>query len=252
MADAYQTIVDKLKTNLHRSFALLGFDIIRKRPEEPELPVTGTFPPHDEWLSLGQPEHYFIHDGYRHRSEAIYFADTQNTDQWQKEVYRFAREVFDQKHLTAVCDVGCGSAYKLITYFRGANVVGLDVAKTCEWLKTKYPRQTWMELDFKTTPQLSADLVIAADVIEHVLDPNELLSYIASLNPKYVVLSTPDRNLLRSGTHSGPPHNPAHIREWSFSQFEAYIGSRFHVLEHFVSNSAQATQCLLCAPRRTE
>jgi hypothetical protein len=250
MANAYQTIPNKLKTNLHKSLGLVGFDIVRKRQEEAELPITGTFPPHGEWLSVGEAEHYYIHDGYRHRSESSYYDDTENTDMWQKEVYRFAREAFDQKRLTSVCDIGCGSASKLITYFRGTNFVGLDVAATCEWLKTKYPHLTWMELDFKTTPRLSADLVICADVIEHVLDPNELLSYIALLNPRYVVLSTPDRNLLRTGTHNGPPHNPAHIREWSFAQFEAYIGSLFRVLEHFISNSAQATQYLLCTTRQ--
>jgi hypothetical protein len=46
-------------------------------------------------------------------------------------------------------------------------------------------------------------------------------------------------------------HNPAHFREWSFVEFEAYVRSHFDILEHFISNSAQATQCILCSPRRT-
>lgn len=249
MAKTPQTVINRLKLALHRAFDVFGFDIVRVRRNGPEPPVTGTFPPHKEYFSIGLPENYFIRDGYRHRSEASYFDDTECTDQWQREVYRFAREVFDQKHLTTVCDIGCGSATKLVRYFAGCNIIGLDVPKTCEWLRRKYPNLSWMELDFKNAPSLRADLVIAADVIEHVLDPDELLEYIASLDPKYVVLSTPDRNLLGAGTHDGPPHNPTHIREWSFAEFEAYAGNRFQVLEHFISNRAQATQCLLCAPR---
>ena len=144
--------------------------------------------------------------------------------------------------------MGYASGYKLLKHFRDRSVIGVDVAKTCAWLKKKYPHQTWMELDFKDPTSLQADLIIAADVIEHLSDPDELLSYLANIKLKYVILSTPDRNLLRAGTHNGPPRNPAHVREWNFSEFEAYVASRFHVLEHFISNSAQGTQCLLCTP----
>jgi len=72
------------------------------------------------------------------------------------------------------------------------------------------------------------------------------------LNSKYILFSTVERNLLRVGTHNGPPMNPTHVREWNFAEFDAYISSRFEVLEHFISNSAQATQCLLCTPRRID
>jgi hypothetical protein len=128
-------------------------------------------------------------------------------------------------------------------------MIGLDVTETCVWLKKRYPHLTWMELDFKNPPTLQADLIIASDVIEHLLDPDDLMSYLEAIHPGYVVLSTPDRNLLRAGTHNGPPRNPAHTREWSFAEFEAYIASRFRVLEHFISNGAQGTQCLLCTLR---
>jgi hypothetical protein len=232
-----------LKNAVRACFALLGFQITRIKDESP---IIGTFPPHTTYTQIGNPESYFIRQGYCHRNEAIYFDDTENADQSQKEVYRFAREVFDQHNLKTVCDVGCGSAYKLIRYFGDCHPVGMDVARTCKWLRNKYPSHAWIEADFKVAPTLNPDLVIAADVIEHLVDPDALLSYIAALNPKYVVLSTPDRNLLGTGCYNGPPHNPAHIREWSFVELEAYLSIRFKVLEHFISNGAQGTQCLLC------
>jgi hypothetical protein len=246
------TTGDTLILLVHKCIRAFGFDIVRIRQKSAEVQITGSFPPRGEYLIVGKAENHFIHDGYEHRRQAIYYDDTENTKEWQQEVYRFAREVFDQKKLEAVCDIGCGSAYKLVKYFKGLHTIGLDVRQTCEWLTRKYPHLTWMELDFKAIPAIRPDLVIASDVIEHLLDPDELIRYILKRDPKYVVFSTPDRNLLRVGTHNGPPHNPAHIREWNFVEFEAYIASRFQILEHFISNRVQATQCLLCAPLRAE
>jgi len=240
---------DALKLGLHRAFRALGFDIAWSHHRGPEPPVSGTFAPHEQYFLVGKAENYFIHDGYKHRTEINYFNDTSCTDEWQREVYRFAREIFDAKGLSRVCDVGCGSAFKLLRCFADCDIVGFDVKTTCEWLRSRYPAYSWFELDFKTAPPVRGDLVIASDVIEHVLYPEELLSYILALDPKYIVLSTPDRNLLGAGTHDGPPRNPTHVREWSYAELQAYIGSHFKVLEHFISNGSQSTQCLLCAPR---
>lgn len=238
------------KRGLRKSFRALGYDVAWSLEIGPESRVFGTFPPHEQYFSTGKAENYFIHDGYKHRLEVSYFNDTGYTDEWQREVYRFAREVYDEKHLRKVSDVGCGSAFKLLRYFGNCDIVGFDVKATCEWLTKKYPGHSWIELDFKKPPPLQTDLVIAADVIEHLLYPEELLSYILALTPQYVIFSTPDRNLLNAGTHNGPPINPAHIREWSYAEFQAFIGSRFRILEHFISNTSQATQCLLCVPLR--
>jgi hypothetical protein len=78
-------------------------------------------------------------------------------------------------------------------------------------------------------------------IIEQVLEPDDLLSYLLAVNPRYIVISTPDRNLLRAGTHNGPPRNPSHVREWNFAKFEAIVASRFQILEHFSSSSTQRT-----------
>jgi len=245
-----QILKEKLKRSLHKSFTVKGFNIAWDLHIHRESRVSGTFPPHEKYCLTGQAGNYFIHDGYQSRAEATYFDDTGNADEWQREVYRFAREVFDERRLQKVCDIGCGSAFKLLRNFAGCDIAGFDVQATCEWLGRKYPGHSWIELDFNAPSPVRADLVIAADVIEHVQYPEKLLSYILALSPQYVVLSTPDRNLLEDGTHDGPPLNPAHIREWSYAEFQAFIESRFKVLEHFISNNSQATQCLLCTPFR--
>ena len=211
--------------------------------------ILGSFPPINEWERVGKKGSYYIHDGYRPRTEGLYFDDLSNEGEWQLEVYQFAREIRDRESLKSVADLGCGSASKLVTYFSEFLTVGVDVPQTCARLRNRWPDRHWVETGFGSPLPFPVDLVIASDVIEHLLDPNELLNYIQTLRPKFIVLSTPDRNLLRSGTHNGPPKNPAHIREWSFAEFRAYVEESFDIEEHFISCTAQATQCMLCKPR---
>jgi len=49
--------------------------------------------------------------------------------------------------------------------------------------------------------------------------------------------------------HFGPPMNISHLREWSFAEFAAYIGLKFEIAEHRVTNTAQATQMVICTRR---
>lgn len=207
------------------------------------------FPALAPYVQTGPRENLFIRAGYTPRLANSFFDDTGNADNWQREVYQFARSVCDREDLRVVCDIGCGSGYKLVTNFEGFATIGVDLPRTCAYLRERYPGREWAESDFtKSLPQ-AIDMVIAADVIEHLPNPDEMLSYISELHPRRIVLSTPDRHLVGRRAESGPPPNPAHVREWSFSEFCAYIGSVFEVDEHFISNEEQATQCILCRPR---
>jgi SAM-dependent methyltransferase len=211
--------------------------------------VLGSFAPYDKFYAIGNKDTYFIHQGYRHRNEPQYYDATGSTDDWQSEVYRFAKEVADQYNFESVIDIGCGSGFKLLKHFRDRKTVGIDVAETCAVLRKRHPDREWAVSDFSASITPKADLVIVSDVIEHVPDPDALLQYILRIAPKYVILSTPDRNLLRCGTHDGPPQNPTHLREWSMAELHAYLSMFFEVKEHFISCAAQATQCVLAKPR---
>jgi 2-polyprenyl-3-methyl-5-hydroxy-6-metoxy-1,4-benzoquinol methylase len=91
------------------------------------------------------------------------------------------------------------------------------------------------------------DMIICADVIEHIKNPDSVLQYFEYLKPKVIVISTPDRDLLLN--YNGPPKNPAHVREWSYKEFSEYIGSFFKVKEHFISSVSQSTQVIVCKPK---
>jgi ubiquinone/menaquinone biosynthesis C-methylase UbiE len=185
---------------------------------------------------------FFIKKNYKPRLENNSFDDTKLTDQWQKEVYEFAKQVADRHKFQNILDIGTGSGYKLIKHFNNCNTLGIDIPSTVEFLKNKYPNKAWSD---NFNPVKGYDLVISSDVIEHLPDPDVLLNLIISSAPKLIVISTPDRNLLYQGDHNGPPYNKAHVREWTMPEFYNYISSRLQVLEHFISNHAQSTQVIL-------
>jgi len=189
-------------------------------------------------------KNYYIKESYTPRLQNRYFDDTINTDGWQKEVYQFAKQVAVENNFSKILDIGTGSGYKLIENFSDMDTLGIDLTPTVAWLREKYPNRNWSD---SFEPVQGYDMIIASDVIEHIPEPDSLLDLIEACNPKLIVFSTPDRDLLPVEFHNGPPKNRSHVREWTMPEFSAYIGSRFNVLKHYITNQRQATQTLLAS-----
>lgn len=190
-------------------------------------------------------KNYFIKENYTHRESVRYHDDTKksyDSDKWQKEVYILAKKYAEEETYSKILDIGTGSGFKLLKYFKDFDTTGMDLTPTVEWLKNKYPDKSWTD---SFEPIYNMDVIIASDVIEHIADPDELLDLIEKSEPKLIVLSTPDRNLLQKG-YDGPPRNTAHFREWSFDEFRKYIESRFNIIEHLITNKKQGTQTIVC------
>ena len=107
-----------------------------------------------------------IKRGYFHRKKYTHFSDTDNSEEWQKEVYHEAENTAKINNYKKIIDVGCGSGYKLIKYFGGNyDTVGIEVEDTYSYLVKKYPKYQWLNgesIDYST---LKADMVIISDVI---------------------------------------------------------------------------------------
>lgn len=192
------------------------------------------------------PYPYCIWAEYTHRSVPVHFDDTPSTDGWQKEVYEYAKDVADKNGHNTIVDFGCGSGYKLVHNFQSHSTIGIDVPPTVEFLNKTYPDRQWTS---SFEPISNIDLFIASDVIEHMPDPDDLISYIKLCAPKDIILSTPDRNLIVNGWgghHFGPPGNNAHCREWTFEEFFQYISPHFDIIDHVITNESQATQLIHC------
>jgi len=179
------------------------------------------------------PMSYFIKPEYYHRDHIVFFDDTTNTDNYQNEIYRYAKEIFVKNNYNKVLDIGCGSGFKLVKYFNENESVGSDLQPTVNFLRQKYPTRRWETYDFNAVVTDPFDLVLCVDVIEHVLDPDVLVKFIQNLNFKKAIISTPERDRMGHHTHrNGPPINPCHVREWNYSEFFNYMSSNFKVIEH--------------------
>ena len=175
-------------------------------------------------------ERYNIKENYTHREIENYLDVTNGKDEAQNEVYQKSFEIAKRDlGVKSIADFGCGSGFKLFKYFSNYETIGYDLKPTIDKLKERYPDKQWEISDYNVVPK-KADLVICTDVIEHVLYPNDLLEYILKMQPKYVVISTPDRNTLGFwGRLDGPPFNVHHIREWTKEEFTSYISRWFDI-----------------------
>ena len=186
-----------------------------------------------------------IFEGYVHRrevyagegnSEALeqpklaltQYVDTdRSSKRYQKRVYRYASKIHREGR---VLDIGCGTAYKTLKYFRKAETLGLEIEPTLSMLRERFPERCWEESDFTKIPKGRFSMVVCADVIEHIVDPDDLLDFVDRVDFETCVMSTPDRDTLNNPL--GPPRNPSHLREWSFAEFRDYISGRFQVVEN--------------------
>src|ERR1700678_251220 len=189
---------------------------------------------------------YCIKPNYVSREDAQqgFENEQRSKDEWQNEVYACAREIALERGFKSVLDLGTGGGFKLLKYFAEFETLGVDLPENVKFLREKYRNRKWES--FFAGPGTAFDLVICADAIEHVDNPDTIIGYIKIAEPKAVVISTPDRALLPSGK-DGPPFNPAHVREWTFEEFENYISQYFNIERHFYSNKKQWTQCVVCS-----
>jgi len=188
-------------------------------------------------------KNYCIQPDYIIRPKPQHYNDTKEEDKYQKEVYLYANTIMKKLNYKTIIDVGCGSGYKLIKYLGEYETLGIDVEPCYSMLLNKYPDRKWLlsgekERTFNNEPILyNPDLVICSDVIEHIIDPDELIKYLLSLKAKHYIVSTPCRQVFCdskrhwSAKWNGPPTNRAHVREWTMNELKQYLGQYFNILE---------------------
>lgn len=182
---------------------------------------------------------------YLANNSPSHHVDIKYTDKSQKEVYEYCKLFMKKYNLNKVVDVGCGSGYKLVNILGEFDTIGIETEPCYSMLKMKYPLKKWLlsgekEKSFIEYPILSnPDVVICCDVIEHIVNPDDLVNYLISLNAKYYIISTPCREILCKHpkfsknyikSYNGPPINTCHVREWTMIEFQNYLNSKFTIL----------------------
>lgn len=178
-----------------------------------------------------------VHDADRH-----YWTPERITlsSRYQLAVYELARRIADERGARSIADIGCGTGTKLAKLFARLAVFGVDSEESVAIARSQVPRGTFAgadldaDLDLATLlPGCTRELVICADVIEHLARPDQLLASIRRFctPDTRIVLSTPDRALL-VGARARRPSVPDHVREWTADEFKRFVaGAGFAVLE---------------------
>jgi 2-polyprenyl-3-methyl-5-hydroxy-6-metoxy-1,4-benzoquinol methylase len=145
----------------------------------------------------------------------------------------------------SVLDVGCGEgvlseqwAHRLA----GGRVVGIDLEDpklTAEWAGREKPNLEFRpmraeQLDFADH---AFDLVAATEVLEHVADPELVLSEMARVSAGHLLVSVPHEplwrvlNVARGAYLRELGNTPGHINHWSRRGFQSLLGGFGQVIE---------------------
>lgn len=178
-----------------------------------------------------QEDNYFIKNGYAENVPKLSYEDTINDSaHYQRDVYELARKLILEQHLRSVLDVSCGSGVKLYSIIEPvcAKITGIDSAEIINFCRSNYDFGEWLVVDLDNPSGYkigSFDLIICADVIEHLAYPDKLLYYIKrnAHDESIIVMSTPERDIVRGRRSFGPSPNPMHVREWNTQEFHDYL-----------------------------
>src|SRR5438128_12177690 len=128
---------------------------------------------------------YHIPDGYVIRPDNLYSDEIGITDNYQNEVYLKALAIAQERGYKKILDVGCGRGFKLVKHFEGYQTLGLDLPPTLAYLWETYPDREWAHVPLDAGHSVKGyDVLICADVIEHILYPDVILDFIRRCAPK--------------------------------------------------------------------
>jgi len=150
---------------------------------------------------------------------------------YQKHVYRWAGQLIQRAGFERVLDIGCGVGTKLEEYIAptGATIVGLDQTSAIKNCQRLGRTGCFFEVDLESPdfePDELFDLIIFADVVEHLIDPVPAMEMIRRvLAPDGLALiSTPER-ARRRGRACKRSEKPEHVREWARGEFVKFVKS---------------------------
>lgn len=160
---------------------------------------------------------------------------------YQLDVYLRARAIALDIGARSVLDVGSGPGTKAARLLCDVlpDVVLVDQPTTAALVTERCPSARFVAANLETIAVdlgRTFDLIISADVIEHLIDPEPCLAFIRrhSAPGTRILISTPERDYAR-GTGCGACDKPEHVREWTGAEFVAMLGDHgFRVIAHHV------------------
>ncbi|MGJ8641929.1 MAG: methyltransferase domain-containing protein [Luteolibacter sp.] len=191
---------------------------------------------------------YCIREDYKHGDTAHTWV-TDSTDYWTDEriaeagsyqyyVYRKAAAIAKQMPSCSFVDIGCGYPTKVTEWIAPItdDIILIDQPAVESMLTERFPQFDVVAIDLENPgdpPPISADCVVCADVIEHLLNPDPLLALVREILAVdgIAIFSTPERDITRGkGCLVSPKRE--HVREWNLAEFRDYLDqSGFEIVE---------------------
>ena len=176
---------------------------------------------------------FCIKPGYKPNFSPSYYLDTPAGIVYQPDVYALAAFLAERADVTTILDIGSGNGLKLLELARRYKIVAMDYGNNREIIYRNLPGAVFIDANLEQgLPDLpdmdwQRTLVIAADVIEHLISPNSFLRGLSRLSNQcpWLLLSTPDRLRCRGAGDFGIPANPCHVREWELDEFDHLLRS---------------------------
>ncbi|RLB89984.1 MAG: hypothetical protein DRH50_12950 [Deltaproteobacteria bacterium] len=139
-------------------------------------------------------------------------------------------------------EFGCGEGL-FLEQLKKRNVffphlTGIDLRKdSIVYAQDLHPEYSFQCIDlFDFKPKHDFDLVIASQVLEHLIDPEPFLGRLVSLSKSYLLLTVPwepwfqlmnllrGRDVLRLGNH------PEHVNQWTVRGFKKFVSQHAELL----------------------
>lgn len=142
-------------------------------------------------------------------------------------------------------EVGCGEGY-LISRFagKGIKLVGSDFSEQVIALARHNNTIKGYEINYKIKSVYSVDeaedsanLVICAEVFEHLENPSEALAALSRISKPYILASVPREpiwrvlNIVRGKYLIDLGNTPGHLHHWSKPAFINFMEKRFDIIQ---------------------
>ncbi len=185
------------------------------------------------------------------------------------QLYKFATFLAEKYSCEYIIEIGCGHALDLINLYPRFNVIGIDKKENIQFCQNQYSFGNWVAINLENpdieqllrSEILEKSIIICANVIEHLFDPDPLVKTIAKLSEiaPAVLLTSVERDIVRKENNSQYLKNANTVREWNQGELFNYLESRgvkvaFSGLTicKKISQDRNTSLCVICSRLNTE